>query len=602
MMQRALFGIWLCSAMAELICPDETWTVATSSSCYKHQGLMAMGSCIRNCSAVGASLPCVRDDAENEFLHDYMLRFNLWPVYLGLYQEDVIYSNEGWHNWASGCQSSYRQWDERSFNNEREPRDAPDSQAHCTAADGGSWHSFPCDEDFRDSPSSCVCEWPANTSDIFFEKTYLFQDTTRPRRCLAELRSCCSKCKADAADLVHCRWTCSRLLDSSGVPRKSDLSMIALPCCVAPILAIIVGFSTRALAFPRPHRFIAGLTSGVGVIVLGLLPFATMAPQLCGQVSFQNNYDGIATIYPLALLMEAGSIGGLSISFAWLFFRCFGSLGKLAVLYFVLACVLNLSGVIGVLSVTCNGSLHVGMPFYAAWLSGSFVTNLVLQRIVLTCGLLVRAGMLQTAMRYTFNIEVATALILLASLVVSSLGAPGRIRMAFADFAGYCVALTTLLFMLLDALFSFTSSAAMVLGLRKIQGIKTQSTTSSAQVATGPFSRDELDRVIFFARADLVLVVLSMATTSLFYVSLLNFLLIAARGRSELEGGDHSGALSLVYLSMLLDSIFNDACVVFVGFGPIESALRAVGAMASEEATANSSLHDAAPDVVGASL
>jgi len=47
---------------------------------------------------------------------------------------------------------------------------------------------------------------------------------------------------------------------------------------------------------------------------------------------------------------------------------------------------------------------------------------------------------------------------------------------------------------------------------------------------------------------------------------------------------EHDGpdplAIALTYISWLLDSLFNDVCVVFVGFGPIAAALQTVGAAA----------------------
>ena len=91
-------------------------------------------------------------------------------------------------------------------------------------------------------------------------------------------------------------------------------------------------------------------------------------------------------------------------------------------------------------------------------------------------------------------------------------------------------------------------------------------------------------RAIFFAKINLFLVVASVLTTSLFYISLI----VAA---SVFVGEDNTDETkrraAFVFISWLMDSLFNDACVLFVGFGPISDSLTTI-----REATA--------PDVIGA--
>ena len=67
------------------------------------------------------------------------------------------------------------------------------------------------------------------------------------------------------------------------------------------------------------------------------------------------------------------------------------------------------------------------------------------------------------------------------------------------------------------------------------------------------------------------IIVISMLTTSLFYASMLGNLV------GRVLTIDPAPLLPAVYFSWLLDSLFNDVCVVTIGFGPIAGALAAIG-------------------------
>ena len=55
----------------------------------------------------------------------------------------------------------------------------------------------------------------------------------------------------------------------------------------------------------------------------------------------------------------------------------------------------------------------------------------------------------------------------------------------------------------------------------------------------------------------------------------------------------------LFYTAWLLDSLFNDICVVFVGFGPTENVLMAIKAAAGAEAIGAPVSNVAAAEVIG---
>eukprot|EP00746_Dinoflagellata_sp_MGD_P151661 gnl/MRDRNA2_/MRDRNA2_83178_c0_seq2.p1 gnl/MRDRNA2_/MRDRNA2_83178_c0~~gnl/MRDRNA2_/MRDRNA2_83178_c0_seq2.p1 ORF type:complete len:188 (-),score=20.87 gnl/MRDRNA2_/MRDRNA2_83178_c0_seq2:367-930(-) len=123
------------------------------------------------------------------------------------------------------------------------------------------------------------------------------------------------------------------------------------------------------------------------------------------------------------------------------------------------------------------------------------------------------------------------------------------------------IILFTLLFVLLDLLFSCASSVAMRSGLKKIR--------------EGP---NALGREVLLAKVNLVLVMASVVTTSLFYFSFIVMMITLmgdfSRGnfREELNR-----RMAFFFISWLLDSLFNDACVVFVGFGATADALTIIG-------------------------
>ena len=82
-----------------------------------------------------------------------------------------------------------------------------------------------------------------------------------------------------------------------------------------------------------------------------------------------------------------------------------------------------------------------------------------------------------------------------------------------------------------------------------------------------------LARDIYLAKVNLCLVGVSMVTTTLFYLAL-----VANICAGAFEGSENMDLVGLVYITWLLDSLFNVVCVLLVGFGPIHRSLGVVGA------------------------
>merc|ERR1711953_496221 len=89
-----------------------------------------------------------------------------------------------------------------------------------------------------------------------------------------------------------------------------------------------------------------------------------------------------------------------------------------------------------------------------------------------------------------------------------------------------------------------------------------------------------LDRAVFFARLNLVLVVLSVTTTTVFYLAFvfMTFAWVVDTSEAEVER-----RFAFLFVAWLFDSIFNDVCVTFVGFGPTSNALTTVGETAKAD-------------------
>ena len=79
----------------------------------------------------------------------------------------------------------------------------------------------------------------------------------------------------------------------------------------------------------------------------------------------------------------------------------------MATAYFTLVLVCNLSGVLGSLCMSCWDSPVAGLPFFSFWLVSSFITNLVLQKIVMMRANLVAENGLPRFLSVIFAVEVS---------------------------------------------------------------------------------------------------------------------------------------------------------------------------------------------------
>ena len=104
---------------------------------------------------------------------------------------------------------------------------------------------------------------------------------------------------------------------------------------------------------------------------------------------------------------------------------------------------------------------------------------------------------------------------------------------------------------------------------------------------------EALARAMWFARLNLWLVALSVATTTLFYVAFVLLMLLPLQADS-ITANDLEVRSRLFFLSWLFDSLFNDVCILFVSFGPMADALGALGAAVGAEIVGKSA--EEAPD------
>ena len=249
--------------------------------------------------------------------------------------------------------------------------------------------------------------------------------------------------------------------------------------------------------------------------------------------------------------------------------------------YFVMATAFNLCGVFSILHMTCDMNHSLGTPLFAVWTGSSFVTNVMLQKIVLMRAALVDKSKWPSFLRVIFHAEVCAGVVMfggciwfgaLLSREGSGTHASEKAREIYSiDYLMVCVCG---LFVFLDFVFSCTASVVMYVGLRTFQQQASGhlSTRSSDEGASGLLktAADRAARVIVFARLNLVLVCLSVTTSTLFYLTIAAVALFGDFERQSIEK-------TVCFIAWLADSLFNDVCITYVGFGPTEDVLTAIG-------------------------
>jgi len=251
----------------------------------------------------------------------------------------------------------------------------------------------------------------------------------------------------------------------------------------------------------------------------------------------------------------------------------------------------------GILQMTCEQEHSRGFPFYALWMASTLVTNLMLQRI-----LLIKATELPRYLRIVFQTEVVAVLAmccwmaavviymqyLSTSLSVSLSQMPKDdvfvISMVSITICSYAV------FVIIDCVFSYFAAKAMHAGLQRVRRLMLVSPVRLCDTGESLRTGDGHARALAFTKINLALVILSVSTTSMYYFAAA--MVLVSTFNVGIAEQQHA-LLNFLWLAWLLDSLFNNLCVVFVGFGPTEEVLTAVGRIA--EATAGA----AAPLLIG---
>eukprot|EP00746_Dinoflagellata_sp_MGD_P058506 gnl/MRDRNA2_/MRDRNA2_25040_c0_seq1.p1 gnl/MRDRNA2_/MRDRNA2_25040_c0~~gnl/MRDRNA2_/MRDRNA2_25040_c0_seq1.p1 ORF type:complete len:347 (+),score=39.17 gnl/MRDRNA2_/MRDRNA2_25040_c0_seq1:79-1041(+) len=260
----------------------------------------------------------------------------------------------------------------------------------------------------------------------------------------------------------------------------------------------------------------------------------------------------------------------------WLTKKSHNKLATASAVHLVLVTLFNFCGLYGVLHIGCCVKQDHGFPFYVVWIVSSFITNLLLQKIVLLRARLMDDSKILKTLERVFHAEVILAVLffifsLVASVswtVTNSEGTdPNVLR-----FLALITIASCLLFVLFDFVFSIVASIAMYNGLKKAQAQVPYALQGHLSMETGGLIRwsTSLDRAVFFAKVNLLLVVASVVTSSLFYLTLITF---AATSIVSVSREERLRRVAIFFVMWVLDSLFNDACVVFVGFGPTSNAL-----------------------------
>jgi hypothetical protein len=158
-------------------------------------------------------------------------------------------------------------------------------------------------------------------------------------------------------------------------------------------------------------------------------------------------------------------------------------------------------------------------------------------------------------------------------------------KQTITKFVASVVVILSLLFILFDLIFSCVSTMAMRSGISKIKEIMVGGGGSAVSKTLSQSNgllhwESSLDRAIFFARINVILVCLSVTTTTVFYLA---FTIFTFAWVVDTNGADVERRYAFLFVAWLFDSIFNDVCVIFVGFGPTSNALATVGEAATAD-------------------
>eukprot|EP00930_Biecheleria_cincta_P016632 TRINITY_DN13448_c1_g1_i2.p1 TRINITY_DN13448_c1_g1~~TRINITY_DN13448_c1_g1_i2.p1 ORF type:complete len:543 (-),score=49.50 TRINITY_DN13448_c1_g1_i2:103-1731(-) len=355
-----------------------------------------------------------------------------------------------------------------------------------------------------------------------------------------------------------------------------SLSLIGSAVAIALTLGILTVIILRMLGMQASLRLqVVGGCSTAGIVVaLGLLPLAVSSSDAagCAEVEVTRYLDNSLT-FPLMLITAGFSFLGCIIAIAVLW--CHGwqepdELPKIARGYFTLAALVNLVGALGAMLESCTDFRSSSYVVQFA-MSAPMVTSLILQRLLLARAALIdctgRLGRLSCFLKMEICTLLAGGLCLCTSMIAVS----SRIKDAvFWGITNSVAMLSIAAFWVLDFLFSSMISFVFYYALQQEHRLDSAPATTSSVSQTMRHAR-------FVAKTDLVAVVGSQFTTTCFYVAAI-----------VMVGYDAFGQPSKLVTGFLLalrtvDSIFNDACAMFLGFSSTSIALRIVGRAGSAE-------------------
>jgi len=355
---------------------------------------------------------------------------------------------------------------------------------------------------------------------------------------------------------------------------------------IAGVLALsaFVGALTSAAVycFAMGGPCVAAVTAAFAasaVALLGLIPVVASAnPILCAEVYFHE--QGRAHAYfPIALIGAGGSVVGLAIactklgSTGW---RCLPGLAKTATMYFVAATISNALGATAAMTSTCMVLDLEANDFHrlvlAAWASGTFASNLILQKLLVDRAHMLERSRSSTCLHKTYRAELAILLLAVVSVFISFMVQVLSIRdPLFWALHNSVQGLLVVAFWLLDLVFSCLVCRIILNSLRSVQLSKASSTLSG---------EDTLVHAVSVAKLNLATICISVSTTTLFYIAVI--LGLALQGSASAADSE-----AAVILSLFLDSISNDVCAIIVGFGSTDAALQIVNTAQNADVIGN---------------
>ena len=361
-------------------------------------------------------------------------------------------------------------------------------------------------------------------------------------------------CKADVADcvdrggtLAHCRRY-SKFKEAVDVPPTLAIAFVVV---VGFMFGCAVTWCLQFLGTRTSMAVPAGFGVVAGVIAIGLLPISTQSPLVCAHVGFHTGYGFSA--YPLVLIGIAISLCGLVIVVIRFYNKISRSAtDKAAVAYMVTATLCNLFGVINPLLV-CHEWPDISEYIFGVWLIGIIVTNLAVQVILVMRVGIMDESSLPTTLRCILRSEITFAFLAFGNGVLILMAQAELLDTAIGQALSVVGACVVVLLFVLDLIFSVIVSVSvyriMHQATRRLRGEANSELTS---------------RIRSLLKVHLVLVILSMVTTSLFYVSLA----IVTLESNVYNVADIEVYAILAMIAWLLDSISNDCCVVYICLGP----------------------------------